>query len=250
MKCVKFHADRPSRVGVQKGQENRCQIVVTCFYVTTWRARNTQISAPRYTDICISADICIHLFTCIVKQTKFIFSLFVSIKFPRKMFDKKKEINTPSSFSSLRSLTYSLHEMRGTGIKTSKPRGIKTIGWEDQPTKIEQVRKIKSKVRERGKVKEIVGSGRLQRKREWAERRERRGEWEIQGKGEGCRIKEREEERRKQQEGRSRERGKEQVGWLMLSFDIKVNCHLKFQISSFATAKIWRTEVQFSCSFL
>ena len=127
MKCVKFHADRPSRVGVQKGQENRCQIVVTCFYVTTWRTRNTQISAPRYTDICISADICIHLFTCIVKQTKFIFSLFVSIKFPRKMFDKKKEINAPSSFSSLRSLTYSLHEMRGTGIKTSKPRGIKRI---------------------------------------------------------------------------------------------------------------------------
>lgn len=51
-------------------------------------------------------------------------------------------------------------------------------------------------------------------------------------------MKEREDERREEQEGRSREGGKEQVGWLMLSFGIKVNCHLKSQMSSLATARI------------
>lgn len=123
-----------------------CSYMLLCNYMEN----------QEHPDICWSH---LYLFTWIVKQTKFIFSLFVSVKFPRKIFDKKKNQHPPPSFSSLRSLTYSLHEMRGTGIKTSKPRGIKTIEWEDQPTKIEQVRKSETTVRERGKVKEIVGLG-------------------------------------------------------------------------------------------
>lgn len=123
MQCLAFQADRClEKTG--KSTPN-CTYMLLCWGGRTPRKAADLLKHPE--KLLTSST---PFLTWRVKQAKFMFFPFVSVKFPRKVLGRERKRNEikPRIFFSFLSNAWVIHSTRWVtfGIKTSKPRGIKT----------------------------------------------------------------------------------------------------------------------------